>query len=486
MDVCLILEGTYPYVSGGVATWVHQLITSMKGINFGLYCISAHADPTRKLQYVLPPNVVYFQELFLHDYNLRNISKRKPGPGDFKKLKDVLEEIGGKNYKNFPQLLELFQGEDACFHSKNIFASQQIWDLLISYYERFAPEISFIDFFWTWRNIYLPVLEIFQAPLPRAKIYHAVSTGYAGLLGVVAKLLQGEKLFITEHGIYTHERKLEIAQASWILDQEQKRPRASREISFFKKWWTAFFQLLSSLAYDSADQVFTLFEGNKIRQILEGCAPEKLCIIPNGILLEETPLLKSREKKGPSIGLVGRVVEIKDIKTFLRAAALVLEMKPETEFYVLGPLEEEKEYAEECMALSEELGLDKKVHFTGKVEMKDFYPILDVLVLTSLSESQPYVILEACWMGIPVVATDVGACREMLEGSSDSEDRNFGKSGLLTPVSSPQKTAEAILELLEHPSLRQQMAHSGRARVKKFYNQEDLLSKYLNFYEQNL
>lgn len=486
MDVCLILEGTYPYVSGGVATWTHQLITSMKEINFGVYSISAHSDPTRKMKYDLPSNVVYFQDLYLHDYNLKRERKRKPEAKDYLLLKKYIDEIAEGDYRNFSGLLALFQGEESCFYSKSFFSSKEVWAILLSYYERFAPEISFIDFFWTWRNIYLPVLEIFQAPLPQAKIYHAVSTGYAGLLGVVAKLLYGEKFFLTEHGIYTHERKLEIAQATWILDQEQKRPRASREISFFKKWWSHFFQLLSHLAYNSADQVFTLFEGNKIRQVLEGCEAEKINIIPNGIQLEEVKEFNTFEKNVFSIGLVGRVVEIKDIKTFLRAAAIVLQKNSNAQFFIMGPLDEEKEYAEECRALIDELQIAHKVHFTGLLKRNECYEKLDLLVLTSLSESQPYVILEANWRAIPVVATDVGACREMLEGSSNLEDRRLGPSGLLTPVSSAEKTAEAILELLGNTILRSQMGQAGKQRVEKFYNQDDLLSKYLNFYEQNL
>jgi len=78
-------------------------------------------------------------------------------------------------------------------------------------------------------------------------------------------------------------------------------------------------------------------------------------------------------------------------------------------------------------------------------DVKKYYSQIDVLVLTSLSEGQPLVILEGNCAGVPVVATDVGACRELLMGVSP-EDQALGASGLITPVTSPQKTAAAIIQ----------------------------------------
>ncbi|EKD41636.1 MAG: glycosyl transferase group 1, partial [uncultured bacterium] len=58
IDVLLLLEGSYPYVSGGVATWVHQLVTSMKDLRFGIVSITAAPDPTRTPKYEMPGHVI--------------------------------------------------------------------------------------------------------------------------------------------------------------------------------------------------------------------------------------------------------------------------------------------------------------------------------------------------------------------------------------------------------------------------------------------
>ena len=57
-DVCLVLEGTYPYVSGGVSTWVHQIMGMFPDLNFAIFYLGAQKDPNCQMKYELPPNLV--------------------------------------------------------------------------------------------------------------------------------------------------------------------------------------------------------------------------------------------------------------------------------------------------------------------------------------------------------------------------------------------------------------------------------------------
>lgn len=485
VDVCLILEGTYPYVAGGVSTWVHQLISSMKDIRFGILSIFPHYDPEREPKYAVPSHVIYLKEIYLHDYSLQSSRRRNPKKADFEALRCFYEEVGQHRYDRFSEVVRLFRGDERCFDSEILFSSREIWDLLTSFYEKISPDISFLDFFWTWRGSHLPLFQIVQEDLIHAKIYHALSTGYAGLLGAIAKATTQGKFFLTEHGIYTRERVLEISQANWIYEEEKKNFRAERDLSFFKKWWISLFEFMSHITYHHADRIFTLYEGNRILEILGGASPDKVSIIPNGINIPEFSSIRREEKKQPQIALMGRVVSIKDIKTFIEAANLVLRKIPDARFLIIGPTDEEEDYYEECRTLVESLHLENSVIFTGRLEVKECYRSIDIIVLTSLSEAQPYVVLEANSIGIPVVATDVGSCRELLEGRSP-DDRALGPSGLLTEVSNPAETAEAIMRLVEDAPLNKQLSQAGYKRVRKFYDQDDLLSRYLNIYEQNL
>src|SRR5262249_44105173 len=65
-DVCLILEGTYPYVTGGVSAWIHQLLRALPEIRFALFHIGSTAGTTPTPQYELPSNAVSLTNLGLH------------------------------------------------------------------------------------------------------------------------------------------------------------------------------------------------------------------------------------------------------------------------------------------------------------------------------------------------------------------------------------------------------------------------------------
>lgn len=485
-DVCLILEGTYPFVSGGVSTWIHQLVGAMPDLRFSIVYISPYPNPHREYKYKIPPNVVDIQDLYLHEVE----KDEKPSPRDMRRagfaaLDKVHEDFIAGSGESFVEGLRWFRGPEGTLNGHDLFRSREAWELFTALYARHGEGVSFLDFFWTFRSIYIPLLKTVRAPLPKARLYHTVSTGYAGILAATAKALHGTPVLLTEHGVYSHERLLEISQSTWIYSPQRERFRVQRELSFFKRVWLGFFGVMGRITYRHADRIITLYEGNRAKQIVAGAPGEKISIIPNGIDIShyrDIPLKREGEGRR-TVAFIGRIVPIKDVKTFLQAAGTVLKTLPDARFLVVGPTDEEPEYTHECRQMSLQLGIEKNVEFMGKRDMEEIYPQVDVVVLTSLSEAQPYVILEASAIGIPAVATDVGACRELLEGRSP-EDKKIGPSGLLTGVSRPEETAAGVVRLLTDPRLWKSMSEAGRNRTMRFYDQSDLVSKYLNLYEQ--
>jgi len=488
-DVCLLLEGTYPYISGGVSSWVHQLISALKEIKFSLMVVLPNQDYIRDMKYEVPGNVVDIRRVFIHDYDFpdqsvySSLRKKK----FFNELESFIDQIVKKDPEGFENVCRFFdQSNSSCLTHEDILFSKQSWDMLCSLYKKNDLGISFIDFFWTFRFSALPMLPLFTAEIPPAAIYHTISTGYAGILGAIAKIKSNAVLLLTEHGIYSKERKMEVTQASWIYDEKKHDNRPQKNRSFFKEWWITLFDSLSRICYEHSQEIITLYTGNQYHQILNGAQTDKLSIIPNGIdtnkFNSEPKKIKSGQKSF-NIGFVGRVVPIKDVKTFIKACKIVFEELPDSTVFIIGPTDEEEEYYDDCVRLCDMLGVSDNIIFTGIASVTDYYPKLDMVVLTSESEAQPLVLLEANAMGIPVVATDVGACLEMLNGMS-VEDKMLGPSGLITGVASPVETADAIIKILSDPKLFNAMSKAGISRVRKFYSQADLFAKYLNLYEK--
>lgn len=92
MRICLILEGCYPYINGGVSTWMHQYINEMPEHEFVLWVIGAKAEDKDKFVYTLPDNVVEVQQVFLDDA----LRVKDSGVLDIilmKKIKKLIEDL---------------------------------------------------------------------------------------------------------------------------------------------------------------------------------------------------------------------------------------------------------------------------------------------------------------------------------------------------------------------------------------------------------
>jgi glycosyltransferase involved in cell wall biosynthesis len=111
----------------------------------------------------------------------------------------------------------------------------------------------------------------------------------------------------------------------------------------------------------------------------------------------------------------------------------------------------------------------------------EYLPHLDVVVLTSISEAQPLVILEGGAAGIPCVATDVGACREMIYGGP-TEDPPLGPAGEVTPLSNPTGTAQAVARLLADRDYWERASRAISERVRRYYDRSALDRCYRELY----
>ena len=487
-DVCFVLEGTYPYVAGGVSTWVDQTIKANSHLRFAIIHLAANEEGARVMKYTVPPNVISLNTSYLHDTKLPSHGKPYKAQHTWQAIKDFYQSLPNGDFDKFKTMIMELMGKEGEVHTKSLLFSKQTWKLLMEMYG--DKDVSFIDFFWTWRFTHLPLLSLLNVPIPEASVYHSASTGYAGLLAVVAKIKTGGRLLITEHGLYAKERKIEISQSNWVYDERAEGYQASDNMGFFRNWWIEMFLLMSRLGYQGSDIVTTLYKGNFDMQVEHGCDANKLQIIPNGIdvdgyvaVKKKRDIVRDQEDRPFTIGFVGRVTPIKDVKTFVRAVKLITEHHKNVQVLVMGPLEEDPQYVDECKILIDMFDLQEVMIFTGRVNVMEYYPKLDVVVLTSVSEGLPFVILEAHAAGIPCVSSDVGACRELLEGLTD-EDKVIGPSGVITHVASPGETAQAIIRMIEDKIWYNKLCENSLARVDKFYRLEDVNARYTHLYHE--
>jgi glycosyltransferase involved in cell wall biosynthesis len=176
------------------------------------------------------------------------------------------------------------------------------------------------------------------------------------------------------------------------------------------------------------------------------------------------------------VGAVGRLVIEKGYRELLTAAAAVGGRHPSVRFVVVGPAEPAKADALDAseIAAAERDG----VIFTGQRDDVDaIYRALDLYVLASYREGFPRSAMEAAAMALPMVATDIRGCRQVVDD---------GHTGLLVPARDAEALANAIERLATDADLRGKMAEAARAKAEAEFDQQTVIDITLDVYSREL
>ena len=498
-NICLLLEGTFPYVRGGVSTWVKQIIEGLPELSFSIIFLGGEEGEYESTAYDIPDNVVHIELHYLLGKEPEPESKKRfwhIDKSDKKKFEINSElhsalrssdlEVNDSIGHGFAQLLT---GKNK-ITEKELHHRKHAWRTIKEKYDEAPAGLDFNHFFWTVRAMHSPLftLAAIANDAPPADVYHSVSTGYSGFLGSLLSNSTHSPYIITEHGIYTKERELDLAQVDWIPeDVDPFRVGLNDQMNYLRGVWIRFFQSLGRMSYSSANHIYTLYEGNRRRQIKDGAPESKLTIVPNGVNVKRFQKVRRSDDAPvpPVLALIGRVVPIKDIKNFIRAMRIIRSKIPNAEGWLVGPQDEDPDYTRECKLLVESLDLGDCVKFLGFQSPDDIFPQIGLSVLTSVSEGQPLVVLEGYAAGVPAVTTDVGSCSELIYGVTD-DDKGIGSSGAVVPISDPAAFARESVALLADETQWRAASKAAIQRVETYYDERDMIDRYRSIYQAQL
>jgi polysaccharide biosynthesis protein PelF len=484
-DICIVGEGSYPYFAGGVSQWVHELITAHPEFTFHVITL-VPPHPELKFYYQFPKNVVGSSVYIVQDLP-EGALPSKLQENDWKILLSTLKGlVDSPSFEEFDPIIDLFKRHRKILGKRILCESMETWNLFLQLYQDIAPSNPFKAYFATIYTLSRSLYSILLPELPKAKIYHALCTGYAGFILYRAHQELRVPCIVTEQGIYTNERRIEIFMSDWIAVMGSLDLALEGKKKTLKDFWLNTFFSLAHACYLSCDEILSTYDGNHAIQLAGGADPKKVSTIVHGIDFNNYSSLREKRRKVPQcVAFVGRIVPIKDVKTFIRACKIVKQKRPDVRLFAAGSSNEDPVYYEECLELAKNLGLEDTLQFMGHINYKEFLADLDILVLTSISEAQPLVILEAGAAGVPAVATNVGGCEQLLYGD-ENESPPLGHGGIVTPLRDPEATANAILKLLNDQEFYQKCSEAIAARIEKYYVFQEEQDRYTKIYQKYL
>ncbi|HVU79692.1 MAG TPA: glycosyltransferase [Gaiellaceae bacterium] len=207
--------------------------------------------------------------------------------------------------------------------------------------------------------------------------------------------------------------------------------------------------------------------------------PAKIAVVPYGFDLDNRVRAdpETRARKRGELGLAddsfvigwaGRLTAVKQPLDLVRTAAKM----PGATLVLAG----DGELRDETEAAAADLGVADRVRFLGYVDdIGDWYAAFDAFLLTSLNEGAPVVAIEAQAAGVPVVATDAGGTRTVVD---DAE------TGFVVPIGAVDELADRLARLCAEPSLRRSLGATGAARMRERFSVERMVDDVERLYAE--
>ncbi|MDX1807966.1 MAG: GT4 family glycosyltransferase PelF [Sulfurospirillaceae bacterium] len=473
-------EGTYPYSIGGVSTWADTLMHELKNIDFVLIPIQMH--PYIKLKFDIPPNVVEIINVplwgteepveYIKQFEFSRIyaSKIKTQmTNEIKTLEPViiliLDHIFRKKEDldamgdSLLQFYEYFQ----IYDYYETFRSVELWEIyknyILNHYKDEKDDIPTVfDMIEGLRYLYRFFISMIPT-LPEAQIYHSSAAAFCGLSCIIAKKKYGSKFLLTEHGVYIREQ--------YLAASRNQMPYRTKEFLM------GLITLVSKLNFHFADIVSPVCNYNARWEKRWGTDERKIHTIYNGIdtnVYRQFDVTKNEDR--PTVVMVARIDPLKDIETFIKTAKLVAEVIPNVLFKLYGPVVDEK-YFHFCQDLAKELNIEENFIFAGRTDSpQTAYNESDVVMLTSISEAFPFVVIEAMACEKVVISSDVGGTKEVLEGF-----------GYVVKPKDYAEFADKVIYVLKNPDIARSMGMDARESILNGFTTEDIVDNYSKVYK---
>jgi glycosyltransferase involved in cell wall biosynthesis len=290
------------------------------------------------------------------------------------------------------------------------------------------------------------------------------------IIGTILRAVKDHRIDI----IHSHDYKSDIL--AWVVSRVRSIPIMTTIHGWIRNSFKARVYVRSGqMVLSHFDRVVAVSGETRTAILACGVPIDKVVVIHNAIVTanyrpedQEPGYLRQRfdlPEGARIVGSIGRLSPEKGQRDLLSAAAHVVRARRDVWFVLVGDGPDRQELERQA----EREGIADRVRFTGHLtDVRPVFRDLDIMALTSHTEGFPNVVLEALCMQKPVVATDVGGVREIIED---------GVTGKLLPPKSPEQIRAGLLAMLDYPHWARELALAGERVVHERFTFERRVAK---------
>lgn len=321
------------------------------------------------------------------------------------------------------------------------------------------PEMKRIPNFKSDREAYRKIKQIIEEFQPDIVHTHAAK---AGALGRKAAKACGVPVIVhTFHGHVFH--------------------------SYFGKVKTQLYKIIERRLAKLSTGIIAIspIQKEELSSIHGICSPDKIKVIPLGFdllkfqenLAEKRTATRQKWKLNEdevAVGIVGRLAPIKNHKLFLDVIALLAEKGTHARYFIVGDGQEKPAIGQRAKELENQYGL--KIELTSWIkDIATFNAGMDIICLSSDNEGTPVSLIEAQASGVPVISTDVGGVKDILDE---------GNTGFVVPKKDPEAFGEKLQMLIENKEIRAKMSQNGWNFVRDKFHYTTLVKNMEDYYAE--
>jgi len=398
VDVAIVTESTYPFLTGGLSAVVHDIVKGNQDLSFGIIHITWDRDSPHEDLYGMPDNVRWLRPVYLSMQEHRDdFTRLKPtslrmGPRARTLLShsifDAVESIVAGDMEPMWSLYD--DGINPRTRSYPLWAVLGSREFMTAVRERLNLDLPLANTFWLLREFFSLICAVLGDEMPRARVYHAHTTGYAALLGAAAARAHGKKFLLTEHNLYVRDTINTLLERNMALPVTALDWR-TMDVSPIERAWMMWWIEMGRFCYPSAEAITYLYP----KAILEGAdlgtPVEKSIVIPNGIVVRDfyavwqkrqqviRRIVADDGRRTWRLVYIARVVPIKGLADLIQTIhQLVQRGITNIHLDILGPTEHDPDYYRLCREKARRLGVEDYLSFRGTVNVRAMLSDFDI------------------------------------------------------------------------------------------------------------